>query len=360
VELIIPALAPSLLWLWWFWHDAGKITQTNSMAKAFVLGALSAIAAYFLEGFGHNVFAGAETFIPFLVIGPVEELCKYVATLLALFRASPPSPAENGINAGNQHESKVLEDRPEVLTCAAAAALGFAFAENIGALFGHSALTMVARGLISVPAHVLFTVPWALAMQKRSSYGSSPLYLVWAIALSSFLHGAFDSLLFSISASPVLVLVLFAGFITILWTLYERRMGLAAHTAIGWRDLAKPLQWDRIGFIFMLGLVVSLVIAMLSQLNLPWIATDSSTSLFAGLILGLFLTGFAAPYYTADDSVTMRESAVALTLIGALSGAFFGRNIENVVYWCIALAYLGALGGWLGEALKKHPYCPLD
>lgn len=353
MELIIPALAPSLLWLWWFWHDAGRTTQTNLMAKAFVLGAISTIFAWFLEGFGQTVFAGAELFIPFLVIGPVEEICKYVATLTASLRTFPSGSGKNG------GQSVQLQDRPEVLTCAAAAALGFAFAENIGALFGHPAITMVIRGVIAVPAHVLFTVPWALAMQRRSSYGGSSLYLVWAIALSSFLHGAFDSLLFSIAASPVLVLVLFAVFITILWTLYERRMGLAAHTPIGFRDLAKPLQWDRVGFIFMLGLVVSLVIAMLWQLNLPWIHTDSSTSLFAGLIIGLFLTGFAAPYYTSDDSVTMRESAVALMLIGALSGAFFGRNIENVLYWCLALAYLGALGGWLGEALKKHPYCPL-
>ena len=328
MELVILALAPSVLWLWWFWHDGGRSAEAKLLSKSFIFGVLSAAVAWFIESKTTSLIL-THALIPFIVIGPVEEVCKCTATYLALRGAK----------------------RDQAMTYAAAAALGFAFAENMGTLFGTNPATILLRSAISVPAHVLFTVPWAMALSHTHNKFSVRLLL--GLALSAFLHGAVDSALFESSTSKFVGLIFCSILIAMSWMLYERRhTHHEAHRKFNFQNLWCPLKLDRIGFVFMIGLITSVIVAFLTQSNILQIPKYSPSIALPALIIGLFLAGFAGPFYFPDEEDSTRETAIGLALIGALAAAFFAHKVANVMEWSVAMAYLGGLGGWLGESLR--------
>src|ERR1700722_19936535 len=114
------------------------------------------------------------------------------------------------------------------------------------------------RMAAAVPAHGLLSVPWAVALSRaRKLQPRNGAFVVMTLALSSFLHGAYDALMFSIGSSPVLVLVLFALLLSILWLIYHKRLGemKGKHMETRLHDLTRPLQWKWVGFIFIIGIV---------------------------------------------------------------------------------------------------------
>jgi RsiW-degrading membrane proteinase PrsW (M82 family) len=337
LRIILLALAPSLLWLWWFWVRGGKREPLDPLARAFIFGALAIVPALVMEDWG-------ATFMPknfmigcFLVVGPAEETFKLLATLLAL--RSP-------------HGARTT-DR---IVVGAAAALGFAFAENLFFFIKLSPAAIALRMLATVPAHVLISVPWAVALSRaRKLQPRNGAFVVMTLALSSFLHGAYDALMFSIGSSPLLVLLLFALLLTILWVIYHKRLGEVKGKYLETRlhDLNRPLQWKWVGFIFIIGLVVSVLLTLAAKIDFPWHSPQySSETMGAGIIIGLFFTGFIAPFCAPHKTVTMRESALGLTLLGGCVGLLLGKQIPMIVDWTVGLALIGALGGWLGEMLK--------
>src|SRR5207249_4382994 len=122
VGLLAVAFAPSLFWLWYFWRQDRETREgPGPMARAFLMGALSTIPAVVLEVMFSHPGDGATALECFLVIGPAEEISKFLATLWSVRRERDFDEPSDGIVA------------------AAAAALGFAFAENIGYFAGGGA-----------------------------------------------------------------------------------------------------------------------------------------------------------------------------------------------------------------------------
>jgi RsiW-degrading membrane proteinase PrsW (M82 family) len=340
VHVILLALAPSLLWLWWFWAKGGSRQPLDPLARAFVYGAIASLPAWKLESIGTTFMTQNFMLSDFLVIGPIEEIFKFIATILAL-RTSIP-----------------VKETSDRIVVAAAAALGFAFAENIGFFVSMNPSTIVLRMLATVPAHVLLSVPWAIAVgrTRRFTYSACAL-IVMCLALSSFLHGAYDALTFSIGSSPILILVLFGLLSSVLWLIYRKRMGEIEgnHIRIRFSDFTKPLQWGWIGFIFLLGLSVSIALALIARIELPWRPMQySNETLGAGVVIGLFFTGFLAPFCAPKKSISMRESAIGLSLLGVFVGLLIGKEIPVFLKWSLGLAIIGAIGGWLGEMLRPN------
>lgn len=336
--ILLLALAPSLLWLWWFWARDGQRERWDPLARAFILGALAILPAWPMEAWGAKFMPPSLMIGCFLVVGPTEELLKFLATILALTGSVKP---------------KVTTDR---IVVAAAAALGFAFAENILFFVSMNPATIALRMLGTVPSHVLLSMPWAVAVGRTRTFtvGNCAVVVI-SLILSSFLHGAYDALMFSIGSSPVVVLILFALLIGLLWMMYRKRMGEAHGRKLSVRlhDLAKPLQWDWVGFIFILGLMVSIVLAFAAKIDFPWHSAQfSNETMGAGIIIGLFFTGFLAPFCAPGDKVSMRESALGLALLGAFVGLLVGKEIPVFLNWSLGLALIGAIGGWLGQMLK--------
>ncbi|MBS2000806.1 MAG: PrsW family intramembrane metalloprotease [Cyanobacteria bacterium SZAS LIN-5] len=344
MQLILLALAPSLLWLWWFWSTGGRRQPLDALARAFVYGAIAVIPAFKLEGFGGTYMTHNFMLVNFLVIGPVEELFKFIATLIAVKTSTPVRETSNRI------------------VVAAAAALGFAFAENIGFFVRMDPSTIILRMLATVPAHVLLSVPWAVAFgrTRRFTPGACALIVV-GLMLSSFLHGAYDALTYSLGSSPFLLLILLALLSAVLLLLYRQYMTETGAPTfhIHLSDFKKPLQWDWVGFIFMLGLTVSLALALLALVDVPGRHGEySNYTLGAGIIIGLFFTGFLAPFCAPKANVSMREAAVGLSLLGVFVGFLLGKESPVFLKWSFGLAVIGALGGWLGEMLR--PSSPVD
>jgi RsiW-degrading membrane proteinase PrsW (M82 family) len=340
VHIILLALAPSLLWLWWFWSSSGKRQPFDAMARAFVYGGVAILPCLKLESVGTTFMTHNFMLANFLVIGPTEELFKFLATIIAL------------------QTSTLVKETSDRIVVAAAAALGFAFAENIGFFITLNPSTILLRMLATVPAHVLLSVPWAIAVgrTRRFTYSGCALIVV-CLTLSSFLHGAYDSLTYSIGSSPFLLLILFGLLFTVLWLTYRKRMGETEGKSmrIRFSDFKKPLQLNYIGFIFCLGLTISLFLAIAASIRLPWQPMQySSETLGAGLIIGLFFTGFIAPFLAPEKHTSMREAAIGLSLVGVFLGLLIGKEIPVFLRWSAGLAVIGAMGGWLGEMLRPN------
>src|SRR5579883_1762577 len=147
MQLFLLALAPSLFWLWWFWSQDRDRDDLAPLTKTFVFGALAAVPCALIEYYSMGS-AIPSTLQCFLIIGPLEELSKLIATLFGIGKERHFDDAADGIVFG------------------AAAALGFAFAENLYYFASLNSHTFVIRCGLSVPSHVLEAVPWAVALGK--------------------------------------------------------------------------------------------------------------------------------------------------------------------------------------------------
>ena len=95
MSFVLVAFTPGLFWLWFFLrHDKIRPEPLRLIAVTFVLGCVSTIPAglgNYLFG-ADNLLEGSPNFISVvtamaLVVGPVEELCKFGAVWLGPFRS---------------------------------------------------------------------------------------------------------------------------------------------------------------------------------------------------------------------------------------------------------------------------------
>jgi RsiW-degrading membrane proteinase PrsW (M82 family) len=210
--LVLPAL-PGLVWLWMFYRtDAYQPEPKHLVAATFGLGALATIPAAlaelgcarvypFLGAVEHAMLAShpAGSVTPlvigcFVVIGPIEELVKFLAVRLYVYRRPEFDEPIDGI------------------IYAAAAALGFASIENVLYVLdfrGHSVRwpLFFARALLAVPGHVLFSSLWGYSLGRRK-FGPHPT--AGMLSIAAFLHGLYD-LLALVPMTRPLVLALVGG-----------------------------------------------------------------------------------------------------------------------------------------------------
>lgn len=406
MSLIALALAPSLLWLWYFWRQERSTHEgAGPMARAFLWGVLSVIPAVILELVASKPGNGATMLECFLVIGPAEEICKFLATLRAIKNEPDFDEPSDGIVA------------------AAAVALGFAFAENLGYFAGASGGLVVVRTLLSVPAHVLFSVFYGAALGRRRCATGVPAHtLVQALFMASIVHGLFDALLFHASVNPVLYLGIFAFLMWYQWRMYKRiaaacaaegralraqanvvfvdepgaaglavagdagfdangdlAAGLGTAVGVGFgpgaglvADVGEPaslgaradsplsdgaraapaaypkFQWGSAFGAFGWGFVFFCLTALAWAAMVPESQHNARTAQLGALcIVAMILGGLVSAYRSPGR--TVRESAVGLAMMGMLMG--LADPIAGGAF-AVVLGFLGAFGGWLGEALQ--------
>ncbi len=373
MEVIPLALAPSLLWLWWFWKQEpkGRRESAHPLARAFVFGGLSTIPAGIVAGI-LEMFIGGEGNVwrYFLVVGPVEELFKCSAMRLAI-RKEPTF---------NEHSDGIV--------FAAAAALGFAFVENICYFATVSPITIAIRCVLSVPIHVLDAVFWGEAIGRiRFVPGTSRSILINGLVLAALCHGLFDSL--AISGSKYLpwyvLIVLLAGLYIFQWRQYGALMKRALFfqhpelvslvpavesvTEPAVEPAAEPAPnlvnapsssssadnkdaaWDwtyvakTVCFTFPTLVPIAIACAHTKSVG------DTTFLLAMSVIVSIaFMMGVWSP------GCTIREVALGTAMIGAIAGAIsWSQSIASA----LTLGILGAFGAWLGEAMQNHSRrCP--
>lgn len=204
------AFSPGLFWLWFFVRGrAYRPKPQRLLAVAFLLGMLSTIPAALLEfaflddadiGYGADLASVAAAML--FVVGPVEELSKFLAVRLGPYR------------------SLYFDEPRDGLVYCVAASLGFASVENLGYILTFGPEVMVVRAPVSTLAHVIFGSFWgiALGLQVRERTRGRAFWLLAGLAVGSLAHGVFNVLVFGLSPVGVLLALLLIG-AGLFWTL---------------------------------------------------------------------------------------------------------------------------------------------
>jgi RsiW-degrading membrane proteinase PrsW (M82 family) len=189
--ILIPVLSllPCLLWLFYFWRqDRYDREPFKTMAVTFLLGMFSTVFALIANTIGLSIFSFilgngvlAQSLGFFLIVGPVEEGCKFLAVYcFAYHRPEFDEPVDGVVYS-------------------ATSALGFAAAENVLYLSRIGIGIIPYRALLSNPGHALFSAFWGLAMSKAKGLPNLKsrrfpvLVLGWSIA--AVMHALFDTIL---------------------------------------------------------------------------------------------------------------------------------------------------------------------
>ena len=205
--LIVPMI-PGVIWLWIIYKTDWYEPEPKRLVLAtFALGIVAIAPAFGAETLVGKVYpflrymeaataTGITAPIPtaigcFLVIGPCEEIAKFLAVRLFVYR------------------NKEFNEPLDGIIYAAAAALGFASLENMLYVVdwhtGHvqwGALGI--RSLLALPGHVIFATTWGYALGRQKF---DPKFRVWPmVALAALLHGLYDFLLMYRPTQPLILL----------------------------------------------------------------------------------------------------------------------------------------------------------
>jgi RsiW-degrading membrane proteinase PrsW (M82 family) len=200
VTLII-AFLPGLAWLAYIrYQDRAAPEPRHLVGLVFFLGMLATLPASFgnviLERGVNFIFPplvrglGMQSASPqslevlfhflffFLVVGPVEELSKFLVVRLSVYY------------------HREFDEPIDALVYCAAAALGFASLENVIYALQKGTSVLYIRALLSVPGHLLFSAIWGFGMARAKFAGKS----FWpGLLLAALLHGFYDFVLVAFS-----------------------------------------------------------------------------------------------------------------------------------------------------------------
>jgi protease PrsW len=197
--LILVAFTPGLFWLWFFLRlDRYRPEPKRLIAITFLLGCVSTIPAGLVNttfGVGELVVSQPDllTFATamLLVVGPIEELCKFTVVRLVPYR------------------SLYFDEPMDGLVYGVTASLGFASLENLVYVMQYGPEVMLLRAPISTVAHLVFGAIWGYALgQHHYSGGERRALVVASLGLAAVVHGLFNVALF---AFPLAGLALVAG-----------------------------------------------------------------------------------------------------------------------------------------------------
>ncbi len=170
-------LRPATLWLVFF---AGLISGPPA---GFASGFIREIALDFpahgsyARGGTLAFFQPASFLLFFLIVGPLEELAKFLAVFFAALKRPDFRSSNDGIVLG------------------IAAALGFACGENILYLLAYGPEATLPRLILGNLGHAAFAVFWGYALGAVLHENASPTLIVAGLGIAALSHGAYNYLL---------------------------------------------------------------------------------------------------------------------------------------------------------------------
>lgn len=195
LRILLLASAPALFWLWRFYRRDRDPEPKAQVLKVYLLGAVVAAPAYYLEGWLPGPYGGF--YDNFVRVALVEELAKLLPVLLIMYRHRDFDQPVDGI------------------VYMVASALGFATAENVLYAIYVGEHTLLPRAFTSTLAHVGFSglIGYGLGQAKFRKGTNVALGLFVGAVL---LHGAYDMLCDSSVARGALF-VMVPGMLVGLW-----------------------------------------------------------------------------------------------------------------------------------------------
>lgn len=383
------ALVPSLFWLLIFLaaEKPGHRESPGALAKAFVFGMLSTVLVSIVYELVNLVvpvpvslggFQSLELLplllVSVLVVGPVEELCKLLATRAAIYK------------------EKTFDEPCDGIVFAAAAALGFAFAEHL--MYFHVAIPAFLAGkaglpnqlgvpdstwmlyaaigarALSPPMHPLASAIWGAALGKRMLVPGTPFsVLLRGLAGAALLHGLFDFCL--IGSRRYSWLMLLWVFLIVSSIVITRK----AYCELSKPSGGLPLPVVRSNgqfqikyaiFAFMIAAVTEGIGAFaFFQLggNVEVFRDQSFSSwttavvtavgayyiiAFSGLFLAGLISGLASP------GRTVKEAAIGIFLSSVITTLCepWHTSPSDTILGAVFCTFIGTFGAWLGELLQ--------
>ena len=214
LRLLMTAVFPGIaLALGAYLTDRYDREPVRLLVKIFLFGLLSVVPAGIFEQILTyiNPFAGilGILFTAFIVAGLTEEFIKRSVVMRFAFKSS------------------AFDEKLDGIIYAVFASLGFATAENILYVvfrFSSNPYVGISRGILSVPAHMLFaiTMGYYLSMAKFCTDGRlCKFYYIKSLTVPLILHGIFDFLLM---VNQGIMLILFIPFVIYLWVINLRKL----------------------------------------------------------------------------------------------------------------------------------------
>jgi len=195
------ALVPGLLWLAYFYRlDKYEPEPAWLLARTFLLGGLTTIPAFLLEKTLIELWVDGPVaslaalphhtlvWVAFLIIAPVEETLKFLATYTSVSNSPEYDEPMDGV------------------VYAAAAALGFATVENLWYMGTSGVTVLVGRGLFSCMLHATASgiLGYAWSQVRFFDKPLSRLLLAWVGAVAA--HAVFDIVAFGHEGNAILKL----------------------------------------------------------------------------------------------------------------------------------------------------------
>lgn len=178
-------MLPALLWLRYIYtRDIYEPEPRRYVWRVFIWGALSTIPAALVE-----VLCGVNPLdtktdvmtlgiTAMVIIGPVEELCKFLAVRWTVYSEPEFDEPVDGILYG------------------ATASLGFSALENVGYILTIGPSIAIVRALLSTPLHFTVGAMWGAALGRAKFMPRGGMWLVLGGLFSAAaFHGGFDFLL---------------------------------------------------------------------------------------------------------------------------------------------------------------------
>ncbi len=175
----------SLAWLWFFSGKADRL-RPATLIGVFVAGLLSGPIIGLLSGALQGALVASHTsgalfsrefLIQFLIVGPGEEIAKFLAVLAAGLRRLDFQTSTDGIVLG------------------VAAALGFACGENVLYMLVYGPELTLPRLVLGNLGHAAFALFWGYALGAVLHEGAPLSLLLVGLTLAAFFHGSYNYLL---------------------------------------------------------------------------------------------------------------------------------------------------------------------
>lgn len=223
--ILILALAPVLILLVYvYFRDKYEKEPVKLILKGILFGAIIifpvGLVENFIITFGTNFGKlGKAAWDGFIVAGATEEIFKFLAVLLLVWR------------------NRNFNEKFDGIVYAVSVSLGFAAIENLFYVFSNSNSMQVGllRAFTAVPGHTIFGIVMGFYLGlARFSTNNRSKWLFRAFLVPWFLHGLYDFLL--MSGHPILLLI----FIPFLIYLY--RTGLKRMKELNLESVFNPIN----------------------------------------------------------------------------------------------------------------------
>jgi RsiW-degrading membrane proteinase PrsW (M82 family) len=218
MAVLLASLAPVLIILFYiYFRDKYEKEPLGMLIKALLAGVLIILPVILVERWlsALSPFSGkvgAAAWHAFVVAGSTEEIFKYLALYLLIWK----SPSFN--------------EKFDGIVYAVFVSLGFAAVENVLYVMEGGLQTAIMRALTAVPAHAIFGVTMGYYLGIAHMYEElRKQYLLRAITIPVLLHGIYD---FILMVEIGWLLILFIPYVVLLYIMGIKKMKALSNASV--------------------------------------------------------------------------------------------------------------------------------